>query len=251
MSSKVAAYIEELRQSDDWLTFLKEHSGLPGPRGNLELADAFAQTAPEALIRLAAALRPDEAPENTPEGFVAFCGVEAIGRLAAEGQVDVLEQLRQLAGDPRWRVREAVARGLQILGDSDMSQLVEAIHDWQGTPYERRAAIAALCEPRLLVDDRYQAEVFRHLELATRLFGEADNTRAEGMQVLRKGLAYAWSVAVAAYPSHGKPAMQAWLASTQRDVVWIMKQNLAKKRLSRMDPGWVQACLRQNRDATE
>lgn len=250
MPSRVAAYIEELKQSKDWLMFLRESSGLPGPRGNLELADAFAQVAPEALIRQAAALGPDEAPENTPDGYVAFCGVQALGRLAAEGQAEPLVQLRLLAADPRWRVREAVARGLQILGDSDMDRLIKAVHDWQGSPYERRAAIAALCEPRLLAEVRHQDDVFRHLDLATHSFEEADDTRTEGMQVLRKGLAYAWSVAVVAYPSKGKPAMQAWLASTQRDIMWIMKQNLAKKRLSRMDPGWVRACRCQIPDAS-
>lgn len=248
MPSRVAAYIDELQQSADWLAFLRERSGLPGPRGNLELADAFAQVAPESLVRLAAALGPDEAPENTPEGYVAFCGVQALGRLAAEGKVESIAQLRRLAADPRWRVREAVARGLQILGDSDIERLVEAVHDWQDTPYERRAAIAALCEPRLLADDRYQGEIFRHLELATRLFEQADDTRTEAMKVLRKGLAYAWSVAAAAYPVHGKEAMERWLASTQRDIVWIMRQNLAKKRLSRLDADWVHRCLGQMHD---
>ncbi len=58
---------------------------------------------------------------------------------------------------------------------------------------------------------------------------------------MRQGLAYGWSVAVAANPAAGKPLFERWLASTNHDVRWIMRQNLAKYRLIRIDPGWVTA----------
>ena len=60
-------------------------------------------------------------------------------------------------------------------------------------------------------------------------------------QALRKGLAYCWSVAAAALPEAGKPAMERWFASEDRDVRWIMRQNLAKQRLVRAAPDWVAA----------
>ena len=52
-----------------------------------------------------------------------------------------------------------------------------------------------------------------------------------------------WSVAVAAHPSIGKPKMEMWIGAGDPDIRWIMKQNLKKKRLSRMDEAWVQAQL--------
>ena len=62
--------------------------------------------------------------------------------------------------------------------------------------------------------------------------------------MLRKGLAYGWSVAVAAQPAIGKPRMEKWIVSEDPDIRWIMKQNLKKKRLSRMDESWVQTQLK-------
>jgi hypothetical protein len=67
----------------------------------------------------------------------------------------------------------------------------------------------------------------------------ADDRRSEEFKILRKGLAYCWSVAVAAHPQAGRAAMEAWFACDDRDVRWIMKQNLRKKRLERMDAAWV------------
>ena len=59
----------------------------------------------------------------------------------------------------------------------------------------------------------------------------------------RKGLAYCWSVAIAALPAAGKPLMERWLTSEDRDVRWIMRQNLQKQRLIRIDAGWVATSL--------
>jgi len=37
----------------------------------------------------------------------------------------------------------------------------------------------------------------------------------------------------------GKPLMEKWLASNDKDVRWIMNENLKKARLIRMDAEWV------------
>jgi len=57
---------------------------------------------------------------------------------------------------------------------------------------------------------------------------------------LRKGLGYCWSVAVVAAPGTGKKMMETWFSSDDKDIVWIMKENLRKKRLIRMDAEWVE-----------
>jgi hypothetical protein len=39
--------------------------------------------------------------------------------------------------------------------------------------------------------------------------------------------------------------MERWLTSTDKDVRRIMKENLKKNRLRKMDKAWVEACLAQ------
>ena len=41
--------------------------------------------------------------------------------------------------------------------------------------------------------------------------------------------------------SEGKPAMEKWLVNPDPDIVWIMRENLKKNRLARMDADWVKA----------
>lgn len=60
--------------------------------------------------------------------------------------------------------------------------------------------------------------------------------------MLRKGLAYCWSVAVASCPQEGKQRFEYWLDSPDKDVRWIVRENLKKKRLWRMDADWVTRC---------
>ncbi len=48
---------------------------------------------------------------------------------------------------------------------------------------------------------------------------------------------------MAAHPELGKPRMARWIGAQDADIRWIMKQNLGKARLARMDAAWVQAQL--------
>ena len=113
---KIDDYREQLKTLDDWDAFLLAESRLPGPRANLELAFATAGEGTDAQFLRLAALDPEQAPQNTPEEFLAFCGVLGLGYLAARGEGANFSLLRQKASDPRWRVREAVALGLQEYG---------------------------------------------------------------------------------------------------------------------------------------
>ena len=72
---------------------------------------------------------------------------------------------------------------------------------------------------------------------------QVDNRRSEDFLTLRKGLGYCWSVAVAALPAEGKALMEKWLVKLDKDVRWIMKENLKKRRLVRMDAEWVEKWL--------
>jgi 3-methyladenine DNA glycosylase AlkC len=240
---KVDDYRGHLRAIEDWDAYLLRESGLPGPRGNIELARAVAEEGDGALFQRYLAFDAQKAPTNSPEEFLAFCGVLGLGRLLAEGDRSVLGPLRQHASDPRWRSREAVAMALQRWGQADMDALLAEMDQWsKGNPLEQRAAAAALCEPGLLSEAGQAERVLQILDAITNSLLSVEDRRSDAFKALRKGLAYCWSVAVAALPEVGKPMMERWLASDDPDVRWIMKQNLKKKRLARMDQAWVAAC---------
>ncbi len=238
---EVDAYREALRRISDWDAFLLAESGLPGPRGNLSLAQAVADEGDEELFERYQALDAEEAPTNSPYEFLAFCGVLGLGRVLAEGKREVLPTLRSHASDRRWRLREAVAMALQRLGTVDMDSLLQEMEEWsEGNLLERRAAAAALCEPNLLSRREHARGVLRVLDQITASIRDVEDRRSDDFKALRKGLGYCWSVAVAALPEEGRAAMKKWFSSQDKDVLWIMKQNLRKKRLVRIDAEWVE-----------
>lgn len=240
--TKADDYRQVLRTLDEWDAYLLAQSGLPGPRGNIELAQAVAEEGDRALFERYSGISAAAAPTNTPGEFLAFCGVLGLGRLLADGDEALLPLLREHAMDPRWRVREAVAMALQRLGDADMGRLIAAMADWsEGTPLEQRAAAAALCEPRLLRRVEDARAVLQILDRITTSVGQATERRSDDFRALRKGLGYCWSVAVVAHPEAGKPLLEKWMAGTDPDIRWIMKENLKKARLARMDAAWVAA----------
>lgn len=237
---KTERYAEILRTLDDWEPFLLAESGLPGPRGNLELAQAVALEGDEARFRRYLAFDAERAPTNSPYEFLAVCGVVGLGRLLAEGRSGVLASIRACASDPRWRMREGVCLALQHLGRVNMAALVREMEGWsRGNLLERRAAAAAVCEPQLLRDQEQARRVLQILDDVTASICEVDDRKSEEFRALRKGLGYCWSVAVAALPGEGKRRMERWFASDDRDIIWIMKENLKKNRLARLDAEWV------------
>ena len=237
---KSEVYRQRLRELADWDQFLLKESGLPGPRANLELVQAVADEGTLDLFQRYLSFTPDRASTNSPEVFLAVCGVVGLGRSLAEGDLDQLAVLHDCANDPRWRVREAVAMGLQRWGDVDMSALLKAMGDWaKGPLLERRAAVAAVCEPRLLKDPKHAKRVLKLLDtITTSIVRETDRT-AEDFKTLRQALGYCWSVAVVALPTEGKQVMEKWLINPDANVAWIMRENLKKNRLQRMDAKWV------------
>jgi len=244
--TKIDDYRQTLKKLDRlhnlWIPFLLEESCLPGPRGNLELAHAVAQ---QGNKRLFEQLLSFQAEENTPEVFLVFCGVLGLGKLAAR-EPKLFDRLRPYATDTRWRVREAMATGLQLAGDQDMDLLLKEMEKWsKGNWYEKRAAAAGLAEPRLLKDPKHVKKVLQVLDEITAAMESAENTKDESFKVLRQGMGFCWSVVVTALPEAGKPVFEKWLDSQSKDIHWMMKENLKKNRLVRMDPSWVKACNRK------
>jgi hypothetical protein len=212
-------------------------SGLPGPRANLELLDAAGDVLTREEALLFAALGPDATPAGTALEFLPCCGMVALGRLVADGDVALVARLREAAGDPRWRVRESVAIALQRWGDSDPAAMTAAIAGWpNGTLYEARAAVAAVSEPRLLRTPPMVEAAARVLDGSTRALVAVPRPRGEPGRVLGAALGYGWSVAIAASPSVVLPAFERWVPSDDPDVRRMVKENLAKARFARAAP---------------
>lgn len=243
--SKVEKYRRILQELESWDSFLLQESNLPGPRANLELAFAVAMEGNDSRFLRYASLDAVSAPTNSKEEFLAFCGVLGLGYQVARGQKNHLDTIRNHASDARWRVREAVALGLQRYGKEDMDGLIKLMETWiEGNLLERRAAVAALCEPNLLRDRNQARKVFDIMDRITSSIKAEDDRKSDDFKVLRKGLGYGWSVAVAAQPEIGKGRMERWIDAQDKDIRWIMKQNLRRKRLLRMDEHWVETHLK-------
>lgn len=188
------------------------------------------------------AIRPEQAKENSPEVFLVFCGVTALGKWIAKGERRHLARLRRYASDPRWRVREAVAIALQYFGDADIPDLLKVMQDWRkGNSYQKRAVAAALAEPRLLRQPQTARAVLNIFDAITSDMQAANDPKDEAFKVLRQTMGYAWSVVVAALPQVGKSLMEKWMKAGNADIRWVMRENLKKNRLSKMDPKWVKA----------
>lgn len=243
---KSTQYRQILSTLAEWDSFLLQESGLPGPRGNLELAQVVADEGDEALFRRYLAYGPETAPTNSPQEFLAFCGVAGLGKLLAAGQTEVLDTLHHYASDPRWRTREAVAIALQRWGEQDMAALLSEMEQWsQGSLLERRAVVAALCEPKLLRQPQQAKRVLQILTNITASLSGEKQPKSDDFKVLQKALGYGWSVAVAALPEEGKRMLEHWFASNDKAIRWIMRENLKKNRLSRMDAAWVEQWRKQ------
>ena len=226
MGLRVETYRTELRRLQDWEPYLKKHSGLPGPRANLELVTAVAEEAdPDRLWRFSA----------SGDEFLALCGTAGLGRIALLEPDTVMAWLHELASDPRWRVREGVAIALQRIGRESMPGLIADMKAWaRDDPYVQRAAVAGLCEPALLKNNSDTVEVLSILDVITRSLAAVSDRDDEGFRMLRQALGYGWSVAAAAAPQNARPYLEKWMRATDKDVAWVMKSNLGKARMSGM-----------------
>jgi hypothetical protein len=224
MRPRVEAYRTELRELERWEPYLKKHSGLPGPRANLELLAAVVEEADaDRLWHFSA----------STDDYLAACGAAGLGRVALLEPDSALKRLHDMASDPRWRVREGVAMGLQRFGRERMDGLLALMRVWAlDEPYVQRAVVAGLCEPALLETNADAVAVLAILDQITRSLTTAEDRTDDGFRVLRQALGYGWSVAAAAAPENAKPYLEKWLRSSDKNVAWVMKSNLAKARMA-------------------
>ena len=224
MPSRVATYREELRKLKRWEPYLKKHSGLPGPRANLELVAAVVEEGDaDVLWHLS----------GSKDEYLALCGTAGLGRIALLEPDTVMSWLRERASDPRWRVREGAAMALQRIGRENMLMLLAEMKQWMhGDAFVQRAVVAGLCEPPILKNNVEVVQVLEILDHITSSLATSTDRRSDGFRALRQALGYGWSVAAAAAPDNALPYLEKWLQSNDKDVAWVMNSNLGKSRMA-------------------
>ncbi len=226
------------------------NSNLPGPRGNLELAYAFADSLKEMqyiddnlwlTLNEWAGITCEDTPPDSPKEYIPFCAVQALGAIFKcvdfEKKEKIIKLLQATANDSRWRVREAVAIGFQWIEENDFRQAELIFNKWidDASILEKRAIIASLAHPPVLNE---KDNVLFCFKITERILEDIINLgreirKTEEFRVLRKGLEYAISVFVAKLPTEGFELMKEWAQKNDPDIKKIIKSNLGKSRLTK------------------
>jgi len=124
----------------------------------------------------------------------------------------------------------------------------EALELWVagGDLLEIRAAAAAVADPPLL---RGGEIALRGLALQQSILDQVMHTpvearKSEPFKILRKGLGFTLGVVVCAAPEAGFSLLQSMVEVDDHGVLWILREDLKKRRLSRLAPAEVEALSR-------
>src|SRR5579859_1680633 len=230
--------------------YLRDHSRLPGPRANLELANDVSH-----LLAASVARHPDSVRSllnyfangdrkmvvsNTPAEFIMLCGIISFGTCASiepEWREETFKLLDHYACSPYWRVREGVAIAYQHLLQADMRatllRLMNLVTD--GNFLQQRAAIATIAEPSLLLTSDLLGSALDLQRIALERLHHVPplERKCEEFRVLRRTLGYTVSVVTAAVPEQGFALMRECASWSDPDISWILRENLKKKRLAK------------------
>lgn len=221
------------------IEYLLKNSGLPGPRGNLTLLYSFSKDATASEISECLSFIHDDL-KNSPEEFAGMCGIVGLCCLQNNNPEKIIKTVRPYASHSSWRIREAVAIGIQEMVHENLYEVIKILGDWtSGNEYEKRAVIASLCEPKLLNDKCNVKCVLDILSKTMISFAFIDGKLTESQIALRKAAGYCWSVAIVASPDEGKKKFEKLFPVKNKHVLWIVKENLKKHRLMKMDGEWV------------
>lgn len=127
---------------------------------------------------------------------------------------------------------------VQRAADDDPGRAFALCERWatDPDPLVRRAAVAAVCEPRLLRDPAFARRALVILDGITSGVARspAEHRRLPSNRTLRQAIGYGWSVVVAALPNEGMEAFGRWGSDPDPDIIWIVRENLKKNRLKRV-----------------
>ena len=236
--------------TENLMEYLTSNSHLPGPRGNLELADVFADLVRDyggreheklwSLCLQMSQFSLIEAPVNNPKEFLVFCGARGVGVLGASPRFfqEAMSRLKELASDARWRTREGVAMAIQGMIEKQPQGTLKGIEEWveRDNWLVMRAVAAGVAEPALLKDERTAESAFElHKQIFSKIAAARERKSSE-FKTLKQGLGYSLSVVVRAVPGEGFEYMRQLAEQQDADVLWIVKENLKKNRLLKNFP---------------
>ncbi|MBN1638134.1 MAG: hypothetical protein JW866_04150 [Ignavibacteriales bacterium] len=226
------------------IQYLLKNSNLPGPRGNLKLLYDFSKNAKEEIIeKCLDYINPDV--KNSPEEFVAMCGVLSYSIRNKNNVKEVIPFLKITANHGSWRIREAVAMAIQEIFKVNMKESIQELKGLSGgSELEKRAVVAGLCEPKLLNDKDVNKDILNILLNITKSFSH-DNILNKEDESLRKTLGYGWSVVVSKEQEEGKKRFEELFNFKGKHINWIIRENLKKSRMKKMDSEWVEKCLKR------
>ena len=234
----------EMRKAGPLINYLLKKSNLPGPRANLELAEVLVDEiaghpGKDDAWNLSSQLRAFTsglAQTNDPKEFLCFCGVRLLGAIGVSSPGDlkkVLALLKVSAHDSRWRVREGVAMSIQMLIENDSSNL-KLLEDWVVDQdwLGMRAVAAGVAEPKLMKKEVGipNGALHLHKKIVSRVV-KRDDAMGEEFGALKKTLGYSLSVVICGVPRDGFDYLRELAASDDKEIVWIVKENLKKNRL--------------------
>ncbi|MGQ9722355.1 MAG: HEAT repeat domain-containing protein [Candidatus Jordarchaeum sp.] len=152
------------RDEEKIIEYIISNSNLPGPRGNLELAQAFAEIVEEyftkdseklwSLSLKLVEISIDEAPVDDPKEMLPFCGARSLGAIGSTFPAyfpKTFSLLKELANDPRWRTREGVAMAIQEFLKKRGPKTLKDLESWiqKDNWLVMRAVAAGVAEPAL------------------------------------------------------------------------------------------------------
>ena len=212
--------------------FLLLNSNLPGPRSNLELIFALSEIYENEKVLIEwSQISEEQADTNDPKSFLVVCSLVCFGMIYAKNKdKKLLKILMRFANDGRWRVREGVAFGFQIIGESDFSELCKIFDEWiiSSNNYEKRAILVSLAHPNFL---NKQNAVYC-LKIADNILSGLNNE--DGIDVLKKGLEFTISVFTAANEETGFKLFEKWIGKN-KIIDKILRENLKKNRIRKLN----------------
>ncbi len=239
--------------------YLCLNSNLPGPRGNLTLADKFAgffktDIMNKELIDLLfqwASIPNEIAPTNDRGEYLPFCAILSLGAhyyySEDETKLRIMNLFKKAMNDKRWRVREGVAMGVQYIAEKDFEPVRIYFTNWYADSnfLEKRAFLAALAHPPILKNKdivRFSLSMSENI-LKDILSAGEESRKSEEFSVLSKGLQYCLSVFVTELPEEGFALLNKYGQSKDKDIRKIIKSNLGKSRLTKKYPQAVDEVL--------
>lgn len=229
-----------INDKDELEKFIIKNSNLPGPRGNIELAFALAEVYDDFnTLQDWIGISEIQADVNNPKSFLAFCSAVCLGKVYTKNKNQkIISILIKLANDGRWRMREAVAFGFQIIGENNFDEMKRIFTNWikKSNNLEKRAILVSLAHPPILNESNAEF-CFDITDIILKKMNKNN-----GFEVLKKGLEFTISVFAAANPKLGFSFIEKWIGN-DKTIDKIMKENLKKNRLLKKNPEMVKKLI--------